>query len=352
MADSSIDDTANTVEEIDFVWLFEVQIKEEGLSAILNAFEEVKMTTNDILYCNEDDIRDIIKSNPSIKTSAIERVKFIRVVMTVKEMKDGVKSVNKGQNETANKRSVLGKRKRQQTHLTQCFYPNKRRKRRRLMNDSSLSTNERPIQPWTCSVCTFINDIINDTDPTVCGVCECKNDKAVVTTDHDDHEDTTNNANPSPGPMSAPLPRRANSSQPRSELRAPLPAPLPPPIANTNNIMHGNGMIVHSLNVHGSMNNTQENMIPAADVKKYVNSGEYTQVVCCNKEINLLNFCAQTNTHYVRLPPVVRHIKPTRNRAHTIACKCGMFSVLVPGNSSDNEVIEILRKLREHIYTH
>eukprot|EP01083_Nonionella_stella_P164270 543133_1 len=229
MADSSIDDTANTVEEIDFVWLFEVQIKEEGLSAILNAFEEVKMTTNDILYCNEDDIRDIIKSNPSIKTSAIERVKFIRVVMTVKEMKDGVKSVNKGQNETANKRSVLGKRKRQQTHLTQCFYPNKRRKRRRLMNDSSLSTNERPIQPWTCSVCTFINDIINDTDPTVCGVCECKNDKAVVTTDHDDHEDTTNNANPSPGPMSAPLPRRANSSQPRSELRAPLPAPLPPP---------------------------------------------------------------------------------------------------------------------------
>eukprot|EP01083_Nonionella_stella_P300525 1026510_1 len=75
----------------DYAHYLEIRIKEAGFSTILNAFIADDVLPSDLLCGGSDDIQDLFadlkESNKTLKITTKQKLKFIRVVMEIKDMK-------------------------------------------------------------------------------------------------------------------------------------------------------------------------------------------------------------------------------------------------------------------------
>eukprot|EP01083_Nonionella_stella_P092002 257351_1 len=84
--------TGSQSEEDDiYVKSLRTTLKEANLTKILDAFEKESMTAKDLIYyCTKDDIQDMItqdinENSPEVKISTKDKIKFIRIVMTIQQ---------------------------------------------------------------------------------------------------------------------------------------------------------------------------------------------------------------------------------------------------------------------------
>eukprot|EP01084_Bolivina_argentea_P185306 319555_1 len=89
-------------DDIDYEDLLKIKLGEQKLTHILDEFIKLEMTVSDLLVCNENELREIIdndikKNNPKIKISSIQKIKFIRTVIDIKNMKNTVNVEEKNQ---------------------------------------------------------------------------------------------------------------------------------------------------------------------------------------------------------------------------------------------------------------
>eukprot|EP01083_Nonionella_stella_P015523 43441_1 len=90
--DEGATNTGSQSEEDDvFVKSLHTKLNEANLSKILDAFEKESMTAKDLIYyCTKADIQDMItqdikQNSPEVKISTKDKIKFIRIVMTIQQ---------------------------------------------------------------------------------------------------------------------------------------------------------------------------------------------------------------------------------------------------------------------------